>query len=413
MASCLRTVSSKLNPINQAVSRRKHATLSRLEGRLRMHMLKSQFLEEFLDSRVRRTDVKHCSLAVSNISPCAWTSRHCSPVNVVEECTGIDEQKRKDYFFNEHADSPPALYCRLLEISPNAGRTLHSYNPIMVGVKPFETTSDDIILWKEDRTSRNVDSETVEELYSVYTSGVSMKKEHIALSDYEKQMILLADGGNEKNQEPHQNNQRPTEEQLARVFQVLGETLPSLFTQPLDYSIYNPNLIFENNIRGTRTVGLYHYVKQMALLRTVGHFKFAYVKFEILKITMHPEDGTIRVRWRISGLTGLKVFMKFWKVKVWKLKETIDKKESWYDGFSVFHVGGGDGLIYKHVADKMMPDDDHVPSRVKDTPSLATKLALCLGVLSPPGIPEFEHYLTSSQNLLSLSDVMLPLEKIA
>ncbi|GLG97902.1 Protein of unknown function [Gryllus bimaculatus] len=46
MASCLRTVSSKLNPINQAVSRRKHATLSRLEGRLRMHMLKSQFLEE-------------------------------------------------------------------------------------------------------------------------------------------------------------------------------------------------------------------------------------------------------------------------------------------------------------------------------------------------------------------------------
>lgn len=49
------------------------------------------------------------------------------------------------------------------------------------------------------------------------------------------------------------------------------------------------------------------YVKQVALLRTVGHLKFAFVKFEILKMTKHPEDGTVRVRWRIKGLSGLKV----------------------------------------------------------------------------------------------------------
>jgi hypothetical protein len=53
--------------------------------------------------------------------------------------------------------------------------------------------------------------------------------------------------------------------------------------------------------------GLYKYVKQVALLRTVGHLKFAYVKFEILKITMHPEDGTVKIRWRIKGISGLKV----------------------------------------------------------------------------------------------------------
>lgn len=53
--------------------------------------------------------------------------------------------------------------------------------------------------------------------------------------------------------------------------------------------------------------GLYHYVKQIALLRTVGHLKFAYVKFEILKITMHPEDDTVKIRWRIRGISGLKV----------------------------------------------------------------------------------------------------------
>lgn len=41
----------------------------------------------------------------------------------------------------------------------------------------------------------------------------------------------------------------------------------------MDYTIYHPNLIFENNIRGTRTIGLFPYVKQIALLRTVGHLK--------------------------------------------------------------------------------------------------------------------------------------------
>lgn len=53
--------------------------------------------------------------------------------------------------------------------------------------------------------------------------------------------------------------------------------------------------------------GLYHYVKQVALLRIIGHLRFAYVKFNILKITTHPEDGTVKVRWRISGISGMRV----------------------------------------------------------------------------------------------------------
>lgn len=53
--------------------------------------------------------------------------------------------------------------------------------------------------------------------------------------------------------------------------------------------------------------GIYHYVKQVALLRIIGHLKFAFVRFEILKITSHPEDGTVKVRWRITGISGLRV----------------------------------------------------------------------------------------------------------
>lgn len=44
------------------------------------------------------------------------------------------------------------------------------------------------------------------------------------------------------------------EEGLQKVFDTLSHSLPRLFIQPLDYSIYSPKLIFENNIRGVRTV---------------------------------------------------------------------------------------------------------------------------------------------------------------
>lgn len=74
--------------------------------------------------------------------------------------------------------------------------------------------------------------------------------------------------------------------------------------------------------------GIFQYVKQVALLRTVGHIKFAYVNFEIIKITMNHEDSTIRVRWRIRGISAMKVMLQFWKFKLWKIKEVFDTQES-------------------------------------------------------------------------------------
>lgn len=184
------------------------------------------------------------------------------------------------------------------------------------------------------------------------------------------------------------NPNKPTVEQLDHVFNVLRDTLPKLFIQPLDYSIYSPNLIFENNIQGKYTVGLYHYVKQVALLRTVGHLKYAYVKFEILKMTKHQQDFSVKVRWSVRGISGLKVMFQFWKIKLWKLKEIFDQQEAWYDGFSTFYVGP-DGLIYKHVADKVMPDQSkEAVTTIKDTPltpasvaaTAAPKVALVIGL---------------------------------
>ncbi|RZC33147.1 C6orf136 -like, partial [Asbolus verrucosus] len=177
-----------------------------------------------------------------------------------------------------------------------------------------------------------------------------------------------------------EQSNKPAPDKLSHVYDVLMNTLPNLFTQTMDYSIYHPEVVFENNIRGTTTVGLYNYVKQIALLRTVGHLKFAYVKLEVLKITKHPEDSTVKVRWRIRGISALKVMITFWKYKLWNFREMFDKTEAWYDGFSTFYVNVH-GEVYKHVADKMMPDSDAAVDRVPTAPIGAAKLALITGLI--------------------------------
>ncbi|KAF2894001.1 hypothetical protein ILUMI_12171 [Ignelater luminosus] len=180
---------------------------------------------------------------------------------------------------------------------------------------------------------------------------------------------------------------RPSSEKLDHVYRKLADTLPKLFVQSLDYSIYHPNIVLENNIQGKRSVGLYEYIKQVAFLRTVGHVKFAYVKYEILKITKHPEDFSVKVRWTIRGISGFKVIFMFWKYKLWNFKELFDKSETWYDGFSTYYVDG-EGKIYKHIIDKMMPDMDTEPTHT-GSPIDTAKLALIVGV-----IPRFSDFVS-------------------
>lgn len=98
--------------------------------------------------------------------------------------------------------------------------------------------------------------------------------------------------------------------------------------------------------------GIYPFLKQIALLRAVGHFKYAFVKMDIIKITKHPEDYTIKCRWTVRGISGLKVLFTFWKYKLWKLREMLNETETWYDGFSTFQLGDR-GLIVKHTVDKV------------------------------------------------------------
>lgn len=60
-----------------------------------------------------------------------------------------------------------------------------------------------------------------------------------------------------------------------------------------------------------------------------GHFKYAYVNMDILKMTKHTDDSSIKIRWRISGITGFQMITKMWKFKVWKPTEMLEHRKVW------------------------------------------------------------------------------------
>lgn len=66
---------------------------------------------------------------------------------------------------------------------------------------------------------------------------------------------------------------------------------------------------------------------KIAMLKLFGHYKYAFVNFEILKMTKHPEDSTVKIRWRISGITGFQLALQMWKYKVWKPTEMLQEKK--------------------------------------------------------------------------------------
>lgn len=165
--------------------------------------------------------------------------------------------------------------------------------------------------------------------------------------------------------------EKPTKEQQQHVYETLKNTLPKLFVQPMDYTIYHQQIIFENNIRGTITQGLLPYVCQIAAVRVVGHLKFAFVKMDVLKITLHVKEKTVKVRWRIRGISGWKVFLYFWKYKIWNMKGVMEEfQETWYDGFSIYFIGE-DGKVIKHIVDKVMPDEDVCAANIRNPSPLA------------------------------------------
>lgn len=148
----------------------------------------------------------------------------------------------------------------------------------------------------------------------------------------------------------------PSDDELETVYRKLSEQLPRFFVETLDYNLYTKDIVFEDRIRGRVVKGINDYMLNLSFLRIKGHLSYSSIGFKILKITKHEEEAAVKVRWQIRGIPGWRVFLTFWRYLPFS-RNNQPMSSDVYDGFSTFFVNS-EGKIYRHVADKMMPDDD-------------------------------------------------------
>uniref|UniRef100_UPI0037E983C0 uncharacterized protein C6orf136 homolog n=1 Tax=Semicossyphus pulcher TaxID=241346 RepID=UPI0037E983C0 len=169
--------------------------------------------------------------------------------------------------------------------------------------------------------------------------------------------------------EVHTAGDSEGEEKLALMYERLRIELPSFFMKTHDYSMYCRDLEFINDLLHTRTRGRAVYQLTVSMWRFLCMCYYADAQLEVLKLTKHLEDGTIKARWRIRGLPLYSLLLRFYR----KDKSQLYRS---YDAFSTFYIGQ-DGLIHCHKVEKMMPAQPPVLPRVT---SLLAGALVALGV---------------------------------
>ncbi|XP_067267466.1 uncharacterized protein C6orf136 homolog [Chanodichthys erythropterus] len=174
------------------------------------------------------------------------------------------------------------------------------------------------------------------------------------------------------------------EEKLALMYEKLRVELPSFFVKNHDYSIYSEDVEFINGILNTKTRGRVVYQLTLTVWRLMCLCYYADAQLEVLKLTKHPEDGSIKARWRVKGLPFHSILVFFYKKDKSHLYRT-------YDAFSTFYVGS-DGRIHRHKVEKVME------ARPPLLPKVTSVLA---GALVALGIQEHRPALNLLPLLLS------------
>lgn len=174
------------------------------------------------------------------------------------------------------------------------------------------------------------------------------------------------------------------EEKLALMHEKLRVELPRFFRKNHDYSIYSEDVEFINGLLNTKTRGRVVYQLTLTLWKLMCLFYYADAQLEVLKLTKHPEDGSIKARWRVKGLPFHSILVFFYKKDKNHLYRT-------YDAFSTFYIGA-DGRIHCHKVEKVM----------EARPPLLPKVASMLGgALVALGIQEHRPALNLLPLLLS------------
>ncbi|XP_051925849.1 uncharacterized protein C6orf136 homolog [Hippocampus zosterae] len=167
----------------------------------------------------------------------------------------------------------------------------------------------------------------------------------------------------------HREGDGEGEQKLAVAYERLRHELPNFFRKNHDYTMYSSDIEFINGLLNTKTRGRAAYQLTLSLWRLVCLVYFADAQLEVLKLTKHVEDGSIKARWRLRGLPFLTLMLRFYR----KDKSPLYRC---YDAFSTFYVGH-DGLIHCHKVEKVMPAQ---PPALPGVTSLLAGALVALGV---------------------------------
>ncbi|XP_056875948.1 uncharacterized protein C6orf136 homolog isoform X1 [Takifugu flavidus] len=165
------------------------------------------------------------------------------------------------------------------------------------------------------------------------------------------------------------------EEKLALMYERLRTELPRFFQKNHDYSMYSADLEFINGPLNMKTRGRVRYQLFLSLWRLLSLCYYAEVRLEVLKLTKHMEDGTIKARWRVKGLPFHSVLLRFYYKDKSQLYRTSD-------AFSTFYLGE-DGLIHCHRVEKVLGVFQMMPSQppiLSGVTSLLAKTLVALGL---------------------------------
>ncbi|XP_008279169.1 uncharacterized protein C6orf136 homolog [Stegastes partitus] len=167
----------------------------------------------------------------------------------------------------------------------------------------------------------------------------------------------------------HAEGDREGEEKLAMMYERLRIELPNFFMTNHDYTMYSNDVEFINGLINVKIRGRLMYQVTLSLWRFLCLCYYVEARLDVLKVTKHMEDGTIKARWRIKGLPLHSLMLRFYR----KDKSQLYRS---YDAFSTFYIGQ-DGLIHCHKVEKVMPAQPPVLPRVT---SFLTGALVALGV---------------------------------
>ncbi|GMR29876.1 hypothetical protein PMAYCL1PPCAC_00071, partial [Pristionchus mayeri] len=166
-------------------------------------------------------------------------------------------------------------------------------------------------------------------------------------------------------------DEKPDAYHLEHVKTRLTQTIPLMFRQRMDYTVYRKDVVLYDQILNFRRFGRDALMQHMGALAFTGCFFFPHIEAEALSALPVLEDGTVRVRWRIHYVSFPRLIM---NPKLFR-SEYRYKNLSWFDGLSVLTVDGN-GDVYSVTLQRIERDEEQ--SLLKDS---TKKLAQKIGVL--------------------------------